>query len=240
MNEFDYSGIPRARLKWWRGSDLLHSSSEPSAEELSSTVDGDLSAASMLTIDRLTRGYLDSEFMCEASNNNITQPPSSTVRLDLNRKFKFQPVEDNSVERPVQFQTVLPFYLLFYGRFYGVLHIFHYDGCWKLHTSCNSSFLSQACVFEWGNLSTELQISIVVLHVLTFVLQVIPIYFILGCNSYTFYGRFYKVLHMLLRNCALYKSCNKSYDWLCKLLIVAAVLLISLVHLHVLTVVLQV
>ncbi|XP_064470333.1 hemicentin-1-like [Ornithodoros turicata] len=70
-------GRPRPQLSWWRDDDLLHSSP---TEETSS---GDI-VVSRLRIGPLTRADLLTKVTCKAQNNNVSEPLSTTILVDLN------------------------------------------------------------------------------------------------------------------------------------------------------------
>ncbi|XP_064469488.1 hemicentin-2-like [Ornithodoros turicata] len=70
-------GRPRPRLSWWRDGELVQSS--PSA----STSSGD-GVVSRIRFGPLTRADLLTKVTCQAQNNNVSEPLSTTVVLDLN------------------------------------------------------------------------------------------------------------------------------------------------------------
>lgn len=42
-----------------------------------------------LVVPRLSRADLHAEFTCQASNNNISQPVSASVKIEMNREYRF-------------------------------------------------------------------------------------------------------------------------------------------------------
>ena len=71
-------GKPRPSLTWWRESALLDDSYEISSSGV---------LRNQLEIVSLQRHDLMAVFTCQASNNNISAPISSSVTVDLNCKL---------------------------------------------------------------------------------------------------------------------------------------------------------
>lgn len=86
-------GKPRPELSWWRDFRVLNSSSSAGSALASSSghkqAGGDKEAgiSVSLKIPALQRQHSLSIFTCQASNSNLTSPLSSSITLDLNRKF---------------------------------------------------------------------------------------------------------------------------------------------------------
>ncbi|XP_034941315.1 nephrin-like isoform X2 [Chelonus insularis] len=69
-------GRPPPKVRWWKGQTLLESKDEP----------GEFPALrrNTLVVTDLTRADLHAVFTCQASNNNISQPVSASVSIDMN------------------------------------------------------------------------------------------------------------------------------------------------------------
>ncbi|XP_071514966.1 uncharacterized protein [Panulirus ornatus] len=82
-------GRPAPEVTWWRGSTLLANRSvilrhDDGARAPSSGVGvGVRQVRTELSIPALTRDYLHANLTCRASNNNITEPHSTTLALDV-------------------------------------------------------------------------------------------------------------------------------------------------------------
>jgi hypothetical protein len=70
-------GQPRPQLSWWRDYNLIDDSFEYNDKDV---------AINQLMIPKLERHHLLSVFSCQAVNNNITVPASTSITLDLNLK----------------------------------------------------------------------------------------------------------------------------------------------------------
>ncbi|CAM1302386.1 Uncharacterised protein g3247 [Pycnogonum litorale] len=68
-------GKPLPSLTWWKGTQLMKSTTVSSPDGV---------VQSIFTITKLKRKHLNAALTCQASNNNLTVPPSSTVILDVN------------------------------------------------------------------------------------------------------------------------------------------------------------
>ncbi|XP_023316784.1 nephrin isoform X1 [Trichogramma pretiosum] len=66
-------GRPEPVVRWWRGEMLLDAT----------VARGDLVKRSTLVVRNLTRSDLHAKFTCQASNNNISQPVSASVAIDM-------------------------------------------------------------------------------------------------------------------------------------------------------------
>ncbi|XP_067208142.1 synaptogenesis protein syg-1 isoform X3 [Linepithema humile] len=68
-------GHPEPRVRWWRGETLLDSKDEPGGfPEV---------RQNMLIVRELSRADLHATFDCQASNNNISQPVSTSVAIEM-------------------------------------------------------------------------------------------------------------------------------------------------------------
>ncbi|KAK0182606.1 hypothetical protein PV327_000726 [Microctonus hyperodae] len=69
-------GRPAPTVRWWRGEMLMESRDEP---------DTDFPAVmrNVLIVTELTRSDLHAVFTCQASNNNISQPVSASVAIEM-------------------------------------------------------------------------------------------------------------------------------------------------------------
>ena len=74
-----FIGRPPPTVRWWRGETLLDSKDEA----------GEFTALrrNTLYVQTLTRSDLHAVFMCQASNNNISQPVSASVAIEMYRKY---------------------------------------------------------------------------------------------------------------------------------------------------------
>ncbi|XP_046751044.1 synaptogenesis protein syg-2-like [Diprion similis] len=71
-----FGGRPQPVVRWWRGEMLLDSEEEPSESPSGPR-------RNTLVVTMLTRADLHAEFTCQASNNNISQPVSASVRIEM-------------------------------------------------------------------------------------------------------------------------------------------------------------
>ncbi|XP_066594122.1 nephrin-like isoform X2 [Prorops nasuta] len=71
-------GRPSPRVRWWRGETLLDAKDGP----------GDFPAVARntLVVHELSRSDLHAVFTCQASNNNISQPVSASVAIEMHLK----------------------------------------------------------------------------------------------------------------------------------------------------------
>ncbi|XP_023158899.1 hemicentin-1 isoform X2 [Ceratitis capitata] len=68
-------GRPQPKVTWWSGNKEIDQSSHPLS---------DRRVGNILTLGKLTRENLHMQLTCQAANNNLTMPITSTVTLDLN------------------------------------------------------------------------------------------------------------------------------------------------------------
>lgn len=73
-----FSGRPQPTVRWWRGETLLDSKDEQ----------GEFPTVrrNTLVITELSRADLHAVFDCQASNNNISQPVSASVEIEMHRE----------------------------------------------------------------------------------------------------------------------------------------------------------
>ncbi|KAJ8673521.1 hypothetical protein QAD02_004783, partial [Eretmocerus hayati] len=69
-------GQPEPTVRWWRGESMLEAKDGPG--------DRARTRKSVLVVEKLDRSDLHAEFTCQASNNNISLPVSTSVFIDMN------------------------------------------------------------------------------------------------------------------------------------------------------------
>lgn len=72
------AGRPQPRLTWWHETTLLDNTSHVLSENRVKNV---------LKLQKLERRYLNTVYTCQASNNNVTNPITSSVTLDMNCEY---------------------------------------------------------------------------------------------------------------------------------------------------------
>lgn len=104
------AGWPAPEVKWWRGSTLLANHSLVLGHETNSVhstaprpnglvippttnslhlVSGVGQVRTELSIPALTRDYVEANLTCRASNNNITEPLTTSLALLLYRQYQY-------------------------------------------------------------------------------------------------------------------------------------------------------
>lgn len=71
-----FGGTPHPSVTWWRDAHLIDDTF---------SVEADNSVVNVLTL-RLKPQHLMANYVCQASNNNLTSPLSRFVKIDLNRE----------------------------------------------------------------------------------------------------------------------------------------------------------
>ncbi|XP_021945127.1 nephrin isoform X2 [Folsomia candida] len=74
-------GRPPPKVTWWRGGSLIDSSDK--------VISSDGATQNTMTVDKLSRSDLRAIFTCQASNNNMSEPVSASVQVEM----YFRPLE---------------------------------------------------------------------------------------------------------------------------------------------------
>jgi len=82
MYLFLFLGRPNPRVSWWRDHALLDDMSEE-VNQIDSRV------VNELRLVQLRREDLHSILTCQATNNNLSVPASTSVKLDMHCKYSF-------------------------------------------------------------------------------------------------------------------------------------------------------
>jgi len=70
-----FSGRPAPKVTWWRGGTLIDNSFK--------VISKDGAVQNKMTVNTLTRVDIHAIFTCQASNNNMSQPVSTTVQVEM-------------------------------------------------------------------------------------------------------------------------------------------------------------
>lgn len=69
------TGRPSPKVTWWRGGSLV--------DETYQVISSDGATQNTMTVGKLTRTDLHAVYTCQASNNNLSEPISSSVQVEM-------------------------------------------------------------------------------------------------------------------------------------------------------------
>ncbi|XP_062713381.1 V-set and immunoglobulin domain-containing protein 1 [Aedes albopictus] len=81
-------GRPPPTVNWWYNNEIVNHSS---------TILSERRVRNTLILNRLERKHLKAIFTCQASNNNVTNPISASIHLDMNRSPKIKTLDTNAI-----------------------------------------------------------------------------------------------------------------------------------------------
>lgn len=74
-----FLGRPPPKVTWWRGGELVDDSYH--------LITSEGAVQNKMDVSRLTRSDLHAIFTCQASNNNLSEPVTTSVQLEMFCKF---------------------------------------------------------------------------------------------------------------------------------------------------------